>query len=494
MLYALRQKAWRQINHTFPERQIYIRSDGRVQFFTFDPLMQVICAGAGIVVLGWVAFTSVNVIFKDRIIATKDRHFVEMQTAYETRIADLQISYDELNGALTVAEDQFEAVAESFEAKQRAIANLIEHKQNVQASLGIVNSQTLSLAPVKAAEALPAKAAQTAPAAKPAYLGMNMGISGIIEDLIPNIAQSLMPASTSIGPLRALPPFSAVPTMMPREAAPAPAAPQRSTFLDGAVRRIGAFFGRKAPAAEIDNRSLRHIAEVEARVTRLDEANPVLLSEAKQDVDKEVTRLTRILRNVGVDPKSLVARSQDASGRGGPLLKITPAQLATPDPAFNSGVAGAIGSLAALNDVADSLRTVPLTTPLHDAAITSGFGGRSDPFTETLAYHTGIDFSGAKGTGVRVTAPGIVVFAARNGDYGNMVEVDHGNRIHTRYAHLQKINVPVGTRLEKGEVVGELGSTGRSTGPHVHYEVWYDNVVRDPQRFIKAGRDVLKEQ
>jgi murein DD-endopeptidase MepM/ murein hydrolase activator NlpD len=479
MLYVLRQQARSQFHRAFPERQIYVRSDGRVQFFTFDPTLQAFCAGVSILTLGWLAITSVNVVFKDRIIAAKEQRFIEMQTSYETRIADLQISYDELNNAVATAEDRFEAVANSFEAKQNALANLLEHKQNVEATLGI------------GAVGTQAKSAQTSPAENPAYLGMNMGMGGIIEDLLPGLAQPLNPPSTSIGPLRALPPFGG-PLATQRESALT--TPRPSTFLNGAVRRIGALFARRVPAAEVDNRSLRHIAQMESLVTRLDESNPVLLSETKQNVDKQVAHLTRVLRNTGLDPKAFATRMPSTLAVGGPLVPIAPSQVATSDPDFNRDVIGAIGSLAALDDVVGTLRTVPLTTPLHDAPLTSGFGGRTDPFTENLAYHTGLDFSGTLGSDVRVTAPGTVVFAERAGEYGNMVVVDHGNRIRTRYAHLLKINVPVGTRLEKGDVVGELGSTGRSTGPHVHYEVWYNNVVRDPQRFIRAGRDVFKEQ
>ena len=123
----------------------------------------------------------------------------------------------------------------------------------------------------------------------------------------------------------------------------------------------------------------------------------------------------------------------------------------------------------------------------------SGFGARVDPFNENLAFHSGVDFSGPKGSDIHVTAAGVVVFAGPRGDYGNTVEVDHGFGIRTRYGHLSAITVEVGAKLQKGDVVGRLGSTGRSTGPHVHYEIWYDNVVRDPGKFIKAGRDVLQD-
>src|ERR1700674_400192 len=134
---SLRQRAWRRVHIIFPERQIYMRSDERVQFLTFSSQMQAIMAGISLLFLVWVVFTSVNVIFKDRILAAKEQRFQQMQASYESRLADLQLSYDELNGALVVAQDRFKAIADSFEAKQQALARVIEHKKTLQASLGI---------------------------------------------------------------------------------------------------------------------------------------------------------------------------------------------------------------------------------------------------------------------------------------------------------------------------------------------------------------------
>ena len=130
------ERVWIWIHQTFPERQIYIRSDGRVQFFTFGPSLQATLAGLTLIFLGWVAFATVNVIFKDRIIAAKDHRFQEMQSAYENRLADLQISYDELNGALVGAEDKFKATADELQTKQNAIASFLNRKTQVEAALG----------------------------------------------------------------------------------------------------------------------------------------------------------------------------------------------------------------------------------------------------------------------------------------------------------------------------------------------------------------------
>src|ERR1700742_1109708 len=137
MAATLVERAWMWIHETFPERQIYIRSDGRVQFFTFGPSLQATLAGLTLIFLGWVAFATVNVIFKDRIIAAKDHRYQQMQSAYENRVADLQISYDELNGALVAAEDRFKSTADALEGKQNAIAGFISHETQAEAAANL---------------------------------------------------------------------------------------------------------------------------------------------------------------------------------------------------------------------------------------------------------------------------------------------------------------------------------------------------------------------
>ena len=134
------ERVWAWIHKTFPERQIYIRSNGRVQFFTFGPSLQATLAGLSLIFLGWVAFATVNVIFKDRIINAKDHRYQEMQTAYETRLVDLQISYDELNGALVGAEDKFKTAADTLQTKQNAIANFLNRKVQVDRKSTRLNS------------------------------------------------------------------------------------------------------------------------------------------------------------------------------------------------------------------------------------------------------------------------------------------------------------------------------------------------------------------
>lgn len=459
---ARRESSWKYLGMRFPERQIYIRSEGRVHFCTFSPLAQSILAGASLLCLGWVAFTTVNVVFKDRIITAKERHFEQMQTSYEGRIAELQLAYDELNGALIAAQDRFKTVADEFEAKQLALTGLLEQKQALRASLGIGKGQDQKT--VKTAEALPA------------IRSGNEGTGGALDFVMPDIAVSFAPpfgmgAGTVIG------------SIAPYQVAPEP---HRAPFLRGAVQRLGSLFGHRTSSAPIDNPAIHEISQQEARVAQLDATQQSLLTNAKTSLVAETDRLRKALQVTGINSQSMLKRVS----QGGPLMTVAPTMQ---DDTFRAGVVDTTASLNDLAMVVKALNSVPLDGPLVTSEVSSGFGGRPDPFTEEAAFHSGIDFSAAKGSDVFATAPGIVVFAGPRGAYGNTVEIDHGYGIRTRYGHLSKISVPIGFQLERGAIIGKVGSTGRSTGPHVHYEVWYDNAVRDPGKFIRAGRNVRKE-
>ena len=192
-------------------------------------------------------------------------------------------------------------------------------------------------------------------------------------------------------------------------------------------------------------------------------------------------RLTELsplsLRDVGVSAESAM---------GGPLLPAGDSSAAMRFEDMLGKADRAIGQAAILARIT---RQLPLSRPLGlDHDITSSFGTRLDPFTRGIAMHSGIDFRAATGTAVRATAPGTVIEAGANGGYGRMVEIDHGHGISTRYAHLSSIAVNEGDRISAGQVLGQAGSTGRSTGPHLHYEVRIDEEATDPMRFLRASK------
>jgi len=135
-----------------------------------------------------------------------------------------------------------------------------------------------------------------------------------------------------------------------------------------------------------------------------------------------------------------------------------------------------------------TLVSVPVRMPvIGEIDLTSPFGVRMDPFLHIAAMHTGIDFRGDVGDPIRATAAGTVTAAGWSGGYGKLVEIDHGNGLATRYGHLSQIDVDVGDKVRIGQIIGRLGSTGRSTGPHLHYETRLDGEAVDPQKFLNAG-------
>ncbi len=473
------ERVWTWLHATFPERQIYIRSDGRVQFFTFGPSLQATLAGLTLIFLGWVAFATVNVIFKDRIIAAKDHRYQQMQAAYENRVADLRMSYDELNGALVSAEDRFKSTADALQVKQNAISGFLSRANQVEAGVGGHN--LAAAAPVEQTQPVLQGTAQAA---------------GSMDVEAPADVSADETGSSAL-------------VIMPGPAQPQPrtAHPVKSSALDSAMHRFADLFKsvtesvhidthpvHDTPAAYAQHPGLRALADQTNRVAQIGQSETVLMAKTEGTLEQGVGDLRGVMRRTGINPDSFARKIAANEGMGGPEIPLDQVKIeGISDPKFTQAYLGAAAVLDQLNGLSAAMAHVPLTTPVSTAIFdkSSGFGARVDPFTGRYAFHPGIDFAGPWGSVVHATAPGVVVFAGTRGGYGNMVEIDHGYGIHTRYGHLSMISVRVGTRIAKGAALGRVGSTGRSTGPHVHYEVWYDDVVKNPNNFIEAGRHVL---
>jgi len=462
-LHPVVERVWAWLHDIFPERQIYIRSSGRVQFLTFSPSLQATLAGLAAIFLGWVAFASVNVIFKDHIIAAKDHRFQAMQSAYEGRVADLQLSYDELNGALLAAEDRFKSTADKLEGKQKSIAGLLSRKGAIDASLAGLRNST----------AAPPKA--------------ESGSSDFVGAYTP------VPQADGDAVLPVLP--------APAQPQPRTARPTHASLLDigSSLYRLAVawFQPQKAAVSEkIANHPALHALDAQtARLAKLNAQGDKLLRAANTNIAERARNIEDVMRVAGVSPTKMEGRYLRGTAMGGPLLPLSAVRTGdTRDGRFSADLVMAQASLSRLEALLAVVRHIPLAQPIQGAGteITSGFGARTDPFTRRAAFHAGLDFGGPWGTKVHATAPGKVVWAGPRGAYGNMVEIDNGLGVRTRYGHLSRVLVRRGETIAKGQTVGRLGSTGRSTGPHVHYEVWVDNTVRNPENFLEAGRHVLE--
>lgn len=223
---------------------------------------------------------------------------------------------------------------------------------------------------------------------------------------------------------------------------------------------------------------------VEASLDALARDQVAFVDAVAAGIGQRTDRIAKILRRIG---HPAPAGHGAPAGIGGPFVPIAPD--ADPD-TFRTNVEMITTEVERFAAVRRFAAQLPLGTPGGKAPITSGFGARMDPFLGRPAMHTGIDFRAATGTAIRATASGTVITAEYSGGYGNMVEIDHGNGVTTRFGHMSRIDVRPGQVVAEGAVIGLAGSTGRSTGPHIHYEVRVDGSAIDPMRYIKAGREL----
>ena len=245
-----------------------------------------------------------------------------------------------------------------------------------------------------------------------------------------------------------------------------------------------------APATPLDpdtNSPIRRIAAVQTDQERL-------IARAESFADNRAERLRLAFRLAGLNPSAYAGAG---TALGGPLVEARdPRALAAVldvDEAFAMRIRSAADNLSDMRSLADAAERLPFDRPVGAARTTSGFGVRFDPFNGRPALHQGQDFAAPRNTPILATAPGIVSFAGVRGGYGRTVEIDHGGGFKTRFAHLNSIAVQPGQRVAVGNRIGGMGTTGRSTGVHLHYEVWMNGRPQNPARFMRAGEQIVQQ-
>jgi murein DD-endopeptidase MepM/ murein hydrolase activator NlpD len=237
------------------------------------------------------------------------------------------------------------------------------------------------------------------------------------------------------------------------------------------VDKVSALVPEAAPLARIEARQL---AFAEA-LTRL--------------ADRRSASAEAAIRKLGLDPRAMLASLDDRRAQGGPLELLSTSADGSLDPRFRR-----LGlSLARMDALQRGLQGIPQVLPASLQFISSGFGYRADPFTGGAAFHPGLDFRGPIGAPIYAAAQGQVSFVGQKSGYGNCVEITHGNGLVTRYAHMSAFRTRIGHMVRAGEPIGAIGSTGRSTGPHLHFEVRINDQPVNPRPFLEVAPHVLEE-
>ena len=238
----------------------------------------------------------------------------------------------------------------------------------------------------------------------------------------------------------------------------------------------------------------RRVGGLEQQLVDLRDAGVGVIERLSERTRLSLDVIEKTVGMTGLDVESLVAQVDHSHlGQGGPFV---PAAGGLAKFAPSAELGNTVNLLDEQLNRWSALRillvSLPLTAPLDQYRISSGYGSRKDPVNGRKAQHRAVDFAAPSGASIYATAPGKVVFAGWRGRYGRSIEIDHGHGIRTRYAHLRKILVKIGDEVDHRQKIGLVGSSGRSTGPHVHYEVRYKNKTRNPMKFLKAGKYVFK--
>jgi murein DD-endopeptidase MepM/ murein hydrolase activator NlpD len=381
--------------------------------------------GSLVVMAGWSAVTATYFAFRDDVLTRLLARQAQMQYAYEDRIADLRSQVDRLASRQLLDQEQVESKLEQIARRQATLESRSSALSaiNDPSTTGSIKTTPRPGAPVLLPQAMP----------KPSP----------INDTVILVA----------------PPE--------REARLESRTPFNSVRLAATPARAG----------------------IEAALARLQialdryEANQVrTLNTLEESYDARARRMRNILVELGLD-LGKIAPALPARATGGPFVPAN-ANIS----GFERQIYRVKLARGQVERLTHTLGAVPIRKPMTgELEWTSGFGMRADPFLRAPAMHTGLDIRADTGEPARATAAGTVTMAGWNGGYGRMVEVDHGNGFATRYAHLSAIDVEVGQSIRIGQIVGRVGTTGRSTGPHLHYETRVDGEAVDPQKFLRAG-------
>nr|WP_315384335.1 M23 family metallopeptidase [uncultured Sphingomonas sp.] len=230
--------------------------------------------------------------------------------------------------------------------------------------------------------------------------------------------------------------------------------------------------------------------EIVAPLRKVEARQVALAAQAQKVGEARVRQAAARIQHLGLAPNRFVKVNVAMGGPYEPVSDEDAAAATTAD--ADAQFRSLFETWKKLDSIESSTISIPSMQPVQHVSFTSHYGVRSDPFRGTAAMHAGVDIPGQMGTPIYATADGIVSHAGRQGGYGNLVEINHGRGMETRYGHLSKILVADNTRVHRGQIIGLMGSTGRSTGTHLHYEVRLDGRAINPIPFIQSGEYIAQ--
>lgn len=423
----------------FGERQLIYLSNGRVRHLSIPKVTQAALAVVAIVFVGWLTFASIYFISFDWLLEAKGREVAEMRRAYSEAMDEV----DDYHA-------RFEEITRSLDDSKRTLLTMIEQSGVLSQTAGLAGEATSE----EMGKVVEAHAA----------LGKQLRLWQSDWNTLTSQNKDLENA------------FSKIETK---------------------VQRILSSYD--TVVSERD-KARGKLEDLTIELANLRATQEEVMKRVSESTEVNIVGVEKLINMTGLDPDQLLKQLQLAdeettellpNGQGGPFLELSALPLDARDPLVPK-VAALDLQMGRWHNLQRIVRMLPLAGPVDHYRLTSGFGKRLDPLRKRWSHHSGVDLANHNKTPVLSPAPGTVVFAGWFGGHGRLVEIDHGLGIRTRHGHLKKILVKRGQRVEFRDKIGLMGSSGRSTGTHLHYEVRVNGTPVNPLKFMKAGKYVFK--
>ncbi len=428
----------------FPEKRLFIHSGDATHYIRLSPLSQLVSGTAALLAMGWMAVATATVatdLINARLGPTPS---VVIEAAYQDRLNALASERDRHAVEARSAQERFQVAMEQISRQQSAILKSVEDRRELSTALDLMRQRLKDAVGQRdaASGANDRLQAEMQAAAK----SLDGEDGGDLADTLRTVSGALS---------------------------------------DAVAARDAANTERAALAQQL--------GDLELSVKVNDQRQDQMVDQLEQAVVMSFGPLEKIFKNADVDVDNLIEKVRGSySGVGGPLGPVSVSTRSFDDSALSGRYDQLMGDLDRMNLMRIAADKLPLALPLHDDfRFTSAFGYRHDPKGRGTRMHAGVDLAGPRGTPIYATAEGVVVYAGPESGYGNVVRIQHDFGFETVYAHQSRIRVKVGQQVSRGVQIGDMGSTGRSTGSHLHYEVRVNGQPVNPMTYLEAAKDVF---
>ena len=445
MLNRLTYRFHQSLERHFPEQRLFLKSDTETPLIRLRPATQIIALVGGTLALAW-TIVATALIMMDSIGAGSAREqSVRQQALYEERLNTLSADRDLRAEEAARAQERFNiALTQVSEMQERLLAS---EDRRRELETGIEAIQDTLREAIKERDLAQAEAERVT-------LALNAQSGGATE---------LGRVGDTVATLE---------------------------FLTGALGEAAEERNEVLAEAEAAREDAQLIADAKEA---LELRNDAIFTKLEEALTVSVEPLDKMFREAGMSPDDLIGAVREGySGQGGPLTPISFSTSGAAPTADELRANAILGGLDRMNMYRIAAYTLPFAMPIKDSyRWTSGFGYRRDPKGAGTRMHEGADMAGAYGTPIYATAEGTVVFAGWNSGYGRHVRIRHANGVETTFSHMAQLRVEVGQRVSRGDRIGDMGNSGRSTGTHLHYEVHVNGTPVNPMTFIKAAKNVF---